>query len=122
MTFAKLRPPTTVSFPSFPATVPLSPASRVSAPPAPRMVSRLSVLAGCGSTSGVPGGAEPAIVFGPALPVRVSLPLPPVRSSTSAAIASFSPVWPFPVVGVAPDGSAAVTGTVRVMPAAAIPT
>ena len=69
----------------------------------------LSVPAGCGSTSGVPGGAEPAIVFGPPLPVRVSLPLPPVRPSTSAAIESFSPACPLPVDGVAPAGSVAVT-------------
>ena len=122
VTLAKLRPPTTVSLPAWPATVPLSPASSESSPPAPLIVSRLSVPAGCGSTSGVPGGAEPAIVFGPELPVRVSLPLPPVRSSTSAAIESFSPACPLPVVGEEPDGSVAVTGAVRVMLAAEMPT
>ena len=122
VTLAKLRPPTMVSLPSPPFTVPLSPETSVSSPPAPLMVSRLSVPGGWGLTSGVPGGAEPAIVFGPPLPVRVSLPLPPVRPSTSAAMVSFSPACPLPVDAKPPVGSVAVTGDVRVMLAAAMPT
>ena len=94
----------------------------MSLPPPPLIVSRLSVPAGWGSTLGVPGGAEPAIVFGPPLPVRVSLPLPPVRPSTSAAMLSFSPARPLPVDGEAPAGSVAVTAAVRLMLAAEMPT